>query len=405
MPEPPKTMSGPTPAAPKIAVARLGAVTGQNDQVSEWIDVDFNPASLQLQISNELKDTKNNERKQYIAKSNAKLTMELQFDTTDDGADVTQTTRKLQAFIAPPAPPGQPADRQVPPPLVLFEWGRIKFKGIAESYRETIDFFSGNGVPLRASVNLTLSRQDQVFDDAAGSAPQDGGATGDDDALDTPAGSAADVANAAESPDAARALAQANGQESLRFGNGSPLTVSASITLKPPAAFASAGGGLGIGFGAGTGIGIGGGAGIGIGVGAGAGIGIGGGAGIGIGGGAAVGISAGASAGAGVSAGASAGMSGLSRLSATEGAFSGLRVTARAGSSTARLNTSRLLPQVRSAALSTDRNASFRVGGKATLEGAAGLSADVGGRGATPRKAQLRQFMSPLSLIRHVRRH
>jgi hypothetical protein len=363
-----KTIPGPTPVAPRIAVARLGAVTGGSDQVSDWIDVDFNPASLQLQVSNELKDTQNNERKQYIAKTSAKLTMELLFDTTDDGADVTQTTRKLQAFIAPPSPPGQPADRQVPPPVVLFEWGRIKFKGIAESYKETIDFFSASGVPLRASVNLTLSRQDKVFDDSPGSAPE----SGDDDALDTPAGSAADIANAAESPDAARAVGEANGQESLRFGSGSPLTVSASITLKPPAAFASAGGGLGIGFGASAGIGIGGSAGIGIG--GSAGIGIGGGAGIGVGGGAGVGINAGASAGVGIS--------GLSRLSATEGAFAGLRVSARAGASTARLNTSRLLPQVKSAALSTDRNASFRVGGKATLEGAAGLGADVGGRGA-----------------------
>jgi len=387
-----KTVPGPTPVAPRIAVARLGAVTGGSDQVSDWIDVDFNPASLQLQVSNELKDTQNNERKQYIAKTSAKLTMELLFDTTDDGADVTQTTRKLQAFIAPPPAPGQPADRQVPPPVVLFEWGRIKFKGIAESYKETIDFFSASGVPLRATVNLTLSRQDKVFDDSPGSAPEGG----DDDALDTPAGSAADIANAAESPDAARAVGEANGQESLRFGSGSPLTVSASITLKPPAAFASAGGGLGIGFGASAGIGIGGSAGIGIGggasigIGGGASIGIGGSAGIGIsgsartgiGGGAGVGINAGASAGAGISIGAGAGISGLSRLSATEGAFAGLRVSARAGASTARLNTSRLLPQVKSAALSTDRNASFRVGGKATLEGAAGLGADVGGRGA-----------------------
>ena len=363
-----KTVPGPTPVAPRIAVARLGAVTGGSDQVSDWIDVDFNPASLQLQVSNELKDTQNNERKQYIAKTSAKLTMELLFDTTDDGADVTQTTRKLQAFIAPPSPPGQPADRQVPPPVVLFEWGRIKFKGIAETYKETIDFFSASGVPLRATVNLTLSRQDKVFDDSPGSAPEGG----DDDALDTPAGSAADIANAAESPDAARAVGEANGQESLRFGSGSPLTVSASITLKPPAAFASAGGGLGIGFGAGAGIGIGGAAGIGIG--GAAGIGIGGAAGVGIGGAAGIGIGGSASAGAGISA--------LSRLSATEGAFGGLRVSSRAGASTARLNTSRLLPQVKSAALSTDRNASFRVGGKATLEGAAGLGADVGGRGA-----------------------
>ncbi len=169
------------------------------------------------------------------------------FDTTDSGDDVMQTTKKLQAFVAPPL--NQQNHQQIPPPVVLFEWGRVKFMGIAESYKETIDFFSANGVPLRASVNLTLSRQDQVFDDAPGSAPQDAGPMDDDLALDTPATSASDVANAGESPEAARAVAAANGQENLRFGNGSPLTVSASITLKPPAAFASAGIGIGAGGG------------------------------------------------------------------------------------------------------------------------------------------------------------
>jgi contractile injection system tube protein len=354
-------------------MARIGAVTGHNDQVAEWIDVHFNPASLQLQVSNELKDTRNNERKQYVAKANAKLTMELQFDTTDTGDDVTGITSKLQAFIAPPL--SQQNNQQIPPPVVLFEWGRVKFKGIAESYKETLDFFSANGVPLRSLVNLTLSRQDQVFDEPSSEAPQNAGAMNDDLALDTPASSAADVANAGESPDAARSVAAANGQENLRFGNGSPLTISASITLKPPAAFASvgAGGGLGIGLGAGAGIGIGGGAGIGIG--GGAGIGISGGAGIGISAGAGIGISGGA----GIGIGGGAGISGLASLSATEGAFAGLRVSARTGASTARLNTSRLLPQVRSATLSTDRNATFQVGGKATVQGAGGLRADVGG--------------------------
>jgi hypothetical protein len=164
-------------------------------------------------------------------------------------------------------------------------------------------------------------------------------------ALDTPASSAADIANAAESPNAARTVAAANGQENLRFGNGSPLTIGASITLKPPAAFASGG------------------------------IGIGGGAGLSMGGGAGISVSAGA----GISADATPGISGLSRLSATEGAFAGLRVTAAAGAPTARLNTSRLRPQARSSTLATDRNARFQVGGKATLQGGAGLRADVGG--------------------------
>jgi hypothetical protein len=391
-------------------------VAGRNDQVSEWVDVHFNPASLQLQVSNELKDTRNNERKQYVAKANAKLSMELQFDTTDTGDDVTLTTKKLQAFIAPPL--SQQNRSQIPPPVVLFEWGRLKFKGIAETYRETIDFFSSSGVPLRASVNLTLSRQDQVFDEQPGDTPADaGGVAGDETEVGAPATggapesegftprfrppSAADVAGMADSPEAARALAAANGQENLRFGDGSPFTVSASIQLKPPSAFVDlslgagigAGAGLGLDLGIGGGIGIGAGGGIGIGVGVSGGIGIGGGISAGVSGGlgfgasvsagAGIGFSAGVSAGVGISAGTgvSAGISGLSRLSATEGAFAGLRVTAKAGASTARINTSRLLPPVRSTALSTDANATFRVGGKATMQGAAGLRADVGARG------------------------
>ena len=350
MPQPPTTIPGPTPETAAISLARLGAVTGQNDEVADWIDVQFNPASLQLQVSNELKDTKNNERKQYIAKANAKLSMDLQFDTTDTGEDVTSTTRRLQAFIAPPMPPGQQTRPQSPPPVVVFEWGRLKFKGIAESYKETIDFFSANGVPLRSAVNLTLSQQEKVFDEAPSDAPDTAGPLDDDLALDTPPGSAADLANAAQAPDAARAVAAANGEEDLRFGSGAGLSLSAAITLKAPAAF-SAGAGIGIG----AGLGIGGGAGIGIGAGTDLGVGV------------------------SIGAGGGAGISGLSRLSASDGAFAGLNAAAASATASAtRLNTSRLVPQVRSASLSTDRHASFQVGGKATVKGAAGLRADVG---------------------------
>jgi hypothetical protein len=338
------TTPAPAPASPAIAVARIGAVTGKPETVSDWVKVHFNPASLQLQVSNELKDTKNNERKQYVAKSNAKLTMELQFDTTDSGNDVTETTRKLQAFVAPPLPAGDQARQKLPPPAVIFEWGRIRFKGIVESYKETIDFFSASGVPLRASVALTLSRQDQVFDESAGGGRQNVGGRDNARALNTPPGSAADAANAGQSPWAARSVAADNGQESLRFGDGSALTLSAEITLKPPAAFASAGAGLGVGAGLGLDAGLGVGAGI-----------------------------------AGAAGGVTAGVSGLSRLSATEGAFAALRV-ATTGPSTARLNTSRLMPQAGSASLSTDRHARFQVGGRATAGGAAGLNADVGAR-------------------------
>lgn len=352
-------MKSPTPSAQAVALATIGVVTGGNDEVADPIPVHFNPVSLQLQVSNELKDTGNQQRKQFIAKTTTKLTMDLIFDTTDNGEDVTKTTRKLQAFLAPPAPPGKPPPKEIPPPLVLFDWGTLRFKGIAEGYKETIDFFSANGVPLRSSINLTLSRQDAVFDKPGGDAPSDAGAV-DADLFDAPTNSAAGAASGGGAPGAARALAAANGQESLRFGAGAGLTIGASIELKPPVAFASGKLGLSIGGGASAGIGVGGG--LGIGVGGGAGIGVSGGAGISIGG------------------SATAGISGMARLSASEGAFNGLRLTT-SSSSTARLNPAKLIPKIQSSTLATDSGATFKVGGKATLEGGAGLRADVGAAG------------------------
>lgn len=325
-------MKSPTENAQPVALATIGAVI-DGDNVPDPIEVHFNPVSVQLQVSNELKDTGNAERKQYIAKTTTKLTMDLVFDTTDTGADVTKTTRKLQAFLAPEMPPGE--TKQTPPPQVLFSWGTLAFKGIAESYKETIDFFSANGVPLRSSLNLTLSRQDGVFDSAK-NAPAD--AVVDDNLFDAPASNAADLASAAGVPAAARAVAAANGQASLRFGAGAGLTVGASIDLKPPVAFATGSAGLSLGAGAGIGI----------------------------------------SAGAGVSA--SAGIAGLAGLSATEGAFAGLRITT-SGPSTARIDSSRLVPKIASATVATDAGATFKVGGKANFAGAAGLRADVGASG------------------------
>lgn len=347
----------PTSAARPVVLAMIGVV-GANDEVADPIAVHFNPASLQLAVSNELKDTGNQQRTQYIAKTSTKLTMDLIFDTTDKGEDVTKTTRKLQAFVAPPKPPGQAPPKEPPPPQVLFEWGTLRFKGIAEGYKETIDFFSANGVPLRSSVNLTLSRQDAIFDEPSAGRPTKAGRV-DADLFDAPATSAAGAANEGGAPGAARELAEANGEESLRFGAGARLTIGASIELKPPVAFASGKLGLSIGGGASAGIGIGGGLGIG---GGGGGIGLSGGAGLSIGG------------------SATAGISGMARLSASEGAFNGLRLTTSSGSS-ARLNPAKLLPKIQSTTLATDSGATFKVGGKATLESGAGLRADVGASG------------------------
>ncbi len=353
------------PATSSRRPCHPGGCHGANDQVdsSTLVTVHFNPASLQLTVSNELKDTRNNERKQYIAKSSSKLTMDLLFDTTETGEDVMRTTRKLQAFLVPATPPGQQAPREVPPPLVMFEWGTLRFKGVAESYKETIDFFSPDGVPLRSSVNLTLSRQDKVFDDSPGGS---GAASNPaNDSLSLPgSNSPAQTAAGAGAPGAARGIAASNGEESLRFSAGGGLTVSGGVQLKAAAAFSVS---AGIDGSAGAGLSLGGAASGGLSLGATAG------ASAGLSLGASGGISA--SAGAGIAVGGPAGLSARAGLSATEGAFSGLGP--RAGASPS-IDTDRLRTNLPGAKLSVDSGAAFSIGGSTSSDSPAGLRTNVG---------------------------
>ena len=45
--------------------------------------------------------------------------------------------------------------------------GHLSVSGIINCSKETIDFFSNDGVALRALVSIGLSPQDQVFDEGA----------------------------------------------------------------------------------------------------------------------------------------------------------------------------------------------------------------------------------------------
>jgi hypothetical protein len=45
------------------------------------------------------------------------------------------------------------------PPAARFIWGWFQFDGIMESLEESLEMFSPDGRPLRASMSLSLSRQ------------------------------------------------------------------------------------------------------------------------------------------------------------------------------------------------------------------------------------------------------
>ena len=244
------------------------------------IEVHFNPVSLQYTITNTMKEGKGKKTKQFVTQSTGKLTMDLVFDTTHNGEDVRAHTDQVAKFMEP--------DKDKVPPVVEFQWGTYKFRGMVESYKETLDFFAASGVPLRAAVNLTMARQDEVF---ASAGKQD-----KPEPVNVPLGLGDDATSTASkggNPGAGRSLAAQNGQESMRFPSGGLLTVGASVTLSPPVAFAKAGVSLSGGASVGAGFGLSAGAGVSAGAGisarAGAGVSAGAGASIGIGGRAAIG--------------------------------------------------------------------------------------------------------------------
>ena len=305
----------------------------------------FNPESLKVSLTNNLGGEENSNQATQPAKP--KLETTLIFDNTDFGTDVRGDgafgTKALKdmALTSP--------DHNNAPPLVELVWGNFRFEGVIESFNETLDFWSDEGIPLRSTVQVTVQ----------GVIGSDGRAALDaivDDSIEVEAGTVADsalgttaIAQQAGAPQgdtqAAREIAEANGSESMRFpegegegsaseeaappsgedgdagkdkkkdrslggggGGGGGLAVKCGVELKAAAGFSlglSAGASVGFGFGASAG----GGAGLGVGGGIGAGIGGGLSAGASVGFGASAGAGVGASFGAGASAGAGFGAS------------------------------------------------------------------------------------------------
>lgn len=148
----------------------------------EPIAVQFNPEQFQLEKGVQLAEISIPQLtaplQQFIRGQAEKLTVELFFDTTDQGigdaaTSVTRYTDPIYALTRI-----EPAAHA--PPTVTFEWGaefpgnrlpdrarnqrRTSFKGVVESVRQQFTLFNGKGVPLRATLNLTI-REYQTLDE------------------------------------------------------------------------------------------------------------------------------------------------------------------------------------------------------------------------------------------------
>lgn len=145
---------------------KLIPVTGKNDEpdMENAIDVQFNPVTLKINLSNTLKASEqsgSSSAAQFVEKSSSSLSLELFFDTTrkeedsgyEQGSDVRNLTGEIATQFIQPEKSG--SDMKAPK-RCLFQWGAFEFIGMIESYDETLDYFSPGGTPLRAKLALKL---------------------------------------------------------------------------------------------------------------------------------------------------------------------------------------------------------------------------------------------------------
>ena len=144
------------------------------------VTVQFNPETLKVSFSNQINnpavagDQNGPQKQQFTGGGATKLSVQLWFDitvpvagpsssaslsgnpVTADVKDVRKLTQAVAYFITP-EPRGE--NNAFIPPGVRFLWGSFQFDGVMESLEESLEFFSNDGIPLRASVTLSLTQQ------------------------------------------------------------------------------------------------------------------------------------------------------------------------------------------------------------------------------------------------------
>src|SRR5690349_429495 len=150
----------------KAELRKLDANFENEVERDTWAVVQFNPETLKVSFANQVAtpsgsgDQRGTPARQFVGAGTTKLAVQLWFDIGaqqgESGAvdDVRQLTKKVAYYITPK----KEGDKFVPPG-VRFVWGSFQFDGIMESLEESLEFFSPEGKPLRASVSFALSQQ------------------------------------------------------------------------------------------------------------------------------------------------------------------------------------------------------------------------------------------------------
>ena len=148
--------------------------TPEDSAKDKAVVVQFNPDTLKISFANQIQqpegggDKRGTPSQLFVGSGTTKLTCTLWFDVTapqpkqpvdgwTDVDDVRKLTARVAYFITPHEDKKDP--KKFVPPGVRFLWGSLQFDGILDSVEESLELFSPEGKPLRASVAISMSQQ------------------------------------------------------------------------------------------------------------------------------------------------------------------------------------------------------------------------------------------------------
>jgi nucleoid-associated protein YgaU len=129
---------------------------------SERLTAKFNPNQVTIQKSASV--VQNPRRQSNTPNSNfnhgnaARLTMDLFFDTYEDGEDVRDYTQKLYDLV-------NVEGSEHRSPLCKLVWGKELFQGILQSLNQRFTLFLPSGLPVRATVGCTFQEWKSTDED------------------------------------------------------------------------------------------------------------------------------------------------------------------------------------------------------------------------------------------------
>jgi nucleoid-associated protein YgaU len=123
----------------------------------------FNPAEYSLTMGNQFASTPlpglSNPIVSFVNGEADSLSMDLFFDTYTNmgGSDVTKETNKIARLLE--------IDPELhAPPTVQFIWGDFHFRAVIERLTQRFTMFREDGVPVRATVNVTFKEYKTIDD-------------------------------------------------------------------------------------------------------------------------------------------------------------------------------------------------------------------------------------------------